>query len=219
MARKKILTSFVLGLIPLLAACSLFEEGKTAEPDAAANEVDYDALLRARERELEGERIRSNELLTRLNKAESELVLVRGAVARPPQGPPHRLEQPGIEVDQRGRETIVRVEGDLLFASGRHTLTTGGQGVINKVVSVIKQDYASGSIRVEGHCDSDPIRHSKNHCNTELAFKRAHTVMHHMVKNGVSEKRMTVVSHGEHHPRDPKNKSRNRRVEIIIVRN
>lgn len=70
---------------------------------------------------------------------------------------------------------------------------------------------------LEGHCDE----HGPNNYNMELGDKRARTIKHHLIKNGVPhEKIIMVVSYGEKRPADPKHTydawKKNRRVEFIL---
>lgn len=128
----------------------------------------------------------------------------------------------GVTMEDKGREAVVRIPADIAFPSGVSDLSTKGQGVLDTVSALIKKDYPGAKLRVEGHADTDPIAKSaaKNHCNWDLAFKRAHSVMHYLTsKGGIDAKSVTLASFGEYVPQDPANKARNRRVEIVIVKN
>lgn len=193
----------LLAALPLLSACSMFED----EPTPTTDDGD---LLQSRIDELE----RENASLTdRARLAEDRASRVPNT---PP--PPRAINDSRVEVEDTARETIVRVPADLFFRSGQHALTDGASQILDEIAALIKKGHSTGAIRIEGHADSDPIKKSGNHCNFELAYKRAHTVMHTLSEKGVPLERMEVVSHGEHKPQDPANKSKNRRVEIVIVK-
>ena len=193
--------TLLIAALPLLSACSLFEDDATATDDGD--------LLQTRIDELERE---NEQLSDRARRAEQ-------AARVPSTPPPPRAVQDGrIEVEDTPRETIVRVPADLFFRSGQHTLTDGASSILDEIATLIKKGHSTGKVRIEGHADADPIKKSGNHCNFELAYKRAHTVMHTLSEKGVSLERMQVVSHGEHKPQDPANKAKNRRVEIVIVK-
>lgn len=122
----------------------------------------------------------------------------------------------------RARDTItVRVPGDVLFASGQATLQTASKSTLQRVASVLKSEYASNQIRVEGHTDADPIRRSKWSSNYELGEARAGAVRDYLAQQGVGGARMQVVTHGPDKPvasnTSTAGKSRNRRVEIVVL--
>lgn len=212
------LTASLLSLLPVLAACAGNKDKSDPAPQAQAIAVPdrSDELTRENSR-LTGENAR---LRTQLTDAERELLKARRErmPAPPPPTTTNLKGHQDVEVEDRADRTIVRVPADLTFRSGQHSLTGDGQKVIEDIASLIKKSHPAGAIRVEGHADADPIKKSVNHCNTELAFKRAHTVMHALVEKGVPAARVAVASHGEHDPRDPNNKAKNRRVEIVILK-
>ena len=126
-----------------------------------------------------------------------------------------------VGIRRRGSDTIIDIPSDLFFSSGSSKLTSQSRKTMGHVVSFIKGESQGGMIRVEGHTDSDPIRRSKSryHCNWELSFERSHSVMHYLLESGGFDPGMIVCeSYGQHQPVDSKNKSRNRRVEIVVAR-
>ncbi len=125
-----------------------------------------------------------------------------------------------VDIRRRGNETVIDIPSDVFFASGSSTLTAGSDRTMGQIVDFIKRGHPSGLIRVEGHSDADPIRRTKSryHCNWELSFERAHAVMHYLVDKGrIDPQRVACEAYGEFHPQDPRNKSKNRRVEIVIA--
>lgn len=123
----------------------------------------------------------------------------------------------GVETEQRGGNIYVRIPGDVLFDSGKITLKTTAQKTLDQVAAVIKRDYPTKTIRVEGYTDTDPIRKSSWADNLELSLQRAAAVHRYLEKQGVSDKRMYAAGFGETHPRGTKAQSR--RVEIVVVMN
>ena len=133
---------------------------------------------------------------------------------------PEDLKETGVNMSRRGSDTVIEIPSDLFFASGSSTINGQGSHILDKVAQVLKKQHSSALIRVEGHTDSDPIRKTKNkyHCNFDLGFERAHQVAHYLVsKSGIDEKRIVCDSFGDHQPQDPRNKAKNRRVEIVIA--
>ena len=60
----------------------------------------------------------------------------------------------------------------------------------------------------------------KYHCNYELSFERAHAVVHYLVEKGhVDSHRFVCEAYADNQPQSPNDKSKNRRVEIVIGKN
>jgi flagellar motor protein MotB len=142
--------------------------------------------------------------------------------ARPPAA---ALDMPGdlkgkVDIRRRGSDTVIDVPSDVFFASGSATLNASGDRTMGQICDFIRKNHPNGLVRVEGHSDSDPIRRTKSryHCNWELSFERAHAVMHYLVDKGrLDPHRVVCEAYGEFHPQEPGNKSKNRRVEIVIA--
>jgi chemotaxis protein MotB len=114
---------------------------------------------------------------------------------------------------------VINLQSDLFFSSGSATLSAAGEKSMAQVAGYLKKGHPTGSIRIEGHSDADPVRRTKDkwHCNWELSFARAHAVMHHLVeKGGIDPKRIVCEAHAEHKPAVPGEKSKNRRVEVVV---
>ncbi len=123
----------------------------------------------------------------------------------------------GIET-VTGQGTItVRVPGDVLFSAGKSTLRSAAKKTLGKIASVIKKDYDSNVIRVEGYTDTDPIRKSKWADNLDLSLARSAAVHRYLQKKGVKAKQLQAVGFGQWHPRS--NKAKSRRVEIVVILN
>ncbi|MFG0248436.1 MAG: flagellar motor protein MotB [Phycisphaeraceae bacterium JB051] len=123
----------------------------------------------------------------------------------------------GVETEQGNGTITVRVPGDVLFSSGKVTLRSSAQSTLDKIASVIRRDYGSKTIRVEGYTDTDPIRKSKWQDNLDLSLARAASVHRYLQKKGITGRQLEAVGLGEWHPRSSKAKSR--RVEIVVVLN
>lgn len=112
----------------------------------------------------------------------------------------------------------VTLESDILFSSGKATLTPAGKGKLDKVAADLKAKYGGLPVRVYGFTDTDPIRKTKNlwSDNLDLSANRAMTVTRYLVGKGVSAKTVETVAMGEWHP--AKDKAKSRRVEIVVVK-
>lgn len=147
----------------------------------------------------------------------------RKAPPPPPSPAPSRspiVDPDGMDIRRRGNETVINLPSDVFFASGSATLNSAGEKSMGKIADYIRKNHPGGLIRVEGHSDSDPIRRTKAkfHCNWELSFQRAHAVMHYLVEKGqVDPHHLVCEAYGEFQPQNPGDKSKNRRVEIVIT--
>ncbi len=131
------------------------------------------------------------------------------------------MTRKGISLKKRNGDTVIDIPSDVFFASGQSTLSKDGEKILHDVGLLLKKEYAGKMLSVEGHADSDPIRSSKGkyHCNWELSFERAHSVGHFLIdKCGMDPKHMAITCYGEFQPQDAKNKSKNRRVELVVSR-
>ncbi len=122
----------------------------------------------------------------------------------------------GVEVDtSTAGEVTVRVPGDVLFASGQATLSSGAKKTLNDVAKALNASYAGRPVVVEGHTDSDPIRRSSWASNEALSEARAKAVADYLAQQGVSGSRLSTVGMGASQPRGS-DKAKNRRVEIVV---
>jgi chemotaxis protein MotB len=131
------------------------------------------------------------------------------------------LKSKGVSVRDRGNDTVIELPSDVFFASGSSKLTPAGEKALAEVSDMVRKSHKGSLVRVEGHADSDPIRRSKGkyHCNWELSFERAHAVVHYLIdKAGFDPKHLAADCFGDTQPQDPKNKAKNRRVEIVVSR-
>ena len=126
------------------------------------------------------------------------------------------------DVDIRGGDIVITLPNRVTFASGSSNLSSKGQGLLDRLVSVLRADYASNPISIEGHTDDDPIKKSKFKTNWRLSVERAMSVRDHLERNGqINADRFRVVGYGQHRPvatnGNQNGKQQNRRVEIVIL--
>jgi len=148
----------------------------------------------------------------------------RAQVPRPAGAANTPFDVPGdlkgkVDIRKRGTDTVINLPSDVFFASGSASINAAGEKAMGQIADYIRKNHAGGLLRVEGHSDNDPIRRTKSkyHCNWELSFERAHAVMHYLVEKGkLDPHRVVCEAYGEFHPVDPGNKSKNRRVEIVV---
>ena len=118
---------------------------------------------------------------------------------------------------------MIALSSDILFASGRATLSTAGAGRLSEIVTTIRSRYPGATVRVIGHTDSDPIVKSRKlwEDNLDLSANRAMAVTRELAKLGIPDKQIETVAMGSTQPVAPNDgtagKGKNRRVEIAVV--
>jgi len=131
------------------------------------------------------------------------------------------LTKGDLQVSMQDKGLVVTVLNKILFDSGQTSLKKTAVSTLDKVGAVLKKEAAAHVIYVEGHTDTDPIKHSGFKSNWELSTARATEVVHFFVdKTGVNPERLVALGYGEFHPiasnASVKGKAQNRRVEIVI---
>jgi chemotaxis protein MotB len=115
---------------------------------------------------------------------------------------------------------VVELATDVLFASGRATLSSTGKEAI-KEVGAILATLSDKRFQIEGHTDDVPIRTGQFPSNWELAADRSITVVKTLIDGGMPPGSVSAASYAEHRPigaNDSKEgKAANRRIEIVMV--
>lgn len=128
------------------------------------------------------------------------------------------FEGNGLTVEQRDGKVYVSLEAALLFASGSADVDESGREILMKLGDVIatQQDL---EIIVEGHTDTDKLSSASiPRNNWELSVIRATSVLEIIVgQPGVEPSILTASGRGEFHPVDPEDKSKNRRIEVVLA--
>jgi len=113
---------------------------------------------------------------------------------------------------------------DVLFSSGRATLTTAGKRALDGIASSIQSQYPGKNIRVYGHTDSDRIKKTKNlwSDNLDLSSNRAMAVTRYLIVKGITASLIESVGMGATRPiagnKTAADKKKNRRVEIVVIK-
>jgi chemotaxis protein MotB len=121
--------------------------------------------------------------------------------------------------DERG--IVIRVLDKAFFDEGKADLKEGAKSALDKIVPIIKN--VDNHIRIEGHTDNVPINTAEFKSNWELSVRRATEVVRYFIeKRGLPPERVSATGYAEHRPimqnTSPKNRSLNRRIEIIVVK-
>lgn len=106
------------------------------------------------------------------------------------------------------------VTNGILFDSGKATIKPQSMGIINKIVTILKEK-TDWKFEIIGHTDSD----GDNSSNLTLSKQRAEAVKQAIVANGISTDRLSTTGKGETEPLNTNStkeeKANNRRVEFI----
>ncbi len=182
----------------------IMEDGTTVEPTDFVSEALMDDQTTKQEEELEDFRKLQEKLEAFLKEYDLEAdVLVT-------------LETIGL---------VLRLQDNVLFDSGRSNLKSDALKLLQYMSTLLKEpEFLQKNIRIEGHTDSDPLRIGAIYeTNWELSVARAARVVRHLIENeGLNPERFTAAGYSMYHPialNDTiENKSKNRRVDIVILR-
>jgi chemotaxis protein MotB len=110
------------------------------------------------------------------------------------------------------------IESDILFPSGKASLTSSGKAKLDQAVRDLKQRYAGQKVRIYGFTDTDPIVKTKNlwNDNLDLSANRAMSVTRYLRERGIDPKQVETIAMGEFYPLSTKRQSR--RVEIVVIK-
>jgi len=116
----------------------------------------------------------------------------------------------------------ISITGTVLFADASATITPQAKDFIKVIAEKLKE--IPNDILIEGHTDNRPIRTAEFPSNWELSSARAINLVRYLIEeHGFDPKRLSSAAYGEYRPIVPndslENMAKNRRVEIIILKN
>lgn len=124
-----------------------------------------------------------------------------------------------IDLTSDSRGIVLFSRGDFFFPSGNAELLPDTKLFLNMVAEIIVT--VPNTVLVEGHTDDIPTHTAQFPSNWELSTARAAAVVKYFVEEKkIDPKRFIVSGYGEFKPRvpvTPENRSKNRRVEIVIM--
>jgi len=155
-----------------------------------------------------------------INKKDSIVTNLKQSVSKALTG----LDGQGLTILQRNGKVYISLEEDLLFASGKYEVNSGGIIALNKL-AVALSTQNSLQILVEGHTDSIPFSGKgiiKD--NWDLSVMRATSVVKVLLKNPKLEPlQLTAAGRAEFMPiasnKTSSGRDANRRIEMIISPN
>ena len=114
----------------------------------------------------------------------------------------------------------VRLRDRLLFPSALADLSPQAADPLARLAVVLND--MPNSVIVEGHTDDVRLAVSPYKSNWELSVARSYSVIERLAASGVPPARLIAAGYGEHRPLTPNvddaSRARNRRVEILILR-
>ena len=130
--------------------------------------------------------------------------------------------QSKLQTDVVRRGLVIRLLTDkVLFASGDAQLEPASTGLLTTIARLLVMEVRHPII-VEGHTDSRPIASSQFPTNWELSTSRAAQVVRFFIRQGVASPRLEAAGLAAQRPiasnSSELGRSRNRRVEIVLVR-
>jgi len=125
-----------------------------------------------------------------------------------------------LEVLTKSNVIVIRILDKGSFPSASDELRPGFYKALMKIKKALAE--VPGAITVAGHTDNIPISTHQFRSNWELSTARAVTVTQELLKDGwLNPKRFVVAGYGDSRPLiendTPVHRSRNRRVEIVIM--
>lgn len=126
-----------------------------------------------------------------------------------------------VSASKNEEGVILTIKDIMLFDSGSADIRTSSEELINKLKPLLTSK--GRDVRIEGHTDNVPLRAtSKYSDNWELSTARATRVASFIIDNNIMEPgRISVAGYSEYKPvaknDTPENKSKNRRVDIVLM--
>jgi chemotaxis protein MotB len=125
-----------------------------------------------------------------------------------------------ISISYNERGITVHMMEELLFSSGSAEIKSSSLVALDSLAKVLRG--LPNDIRVEGHTDNVPINVPAFPSNWHLSVARAVNVGYYLIQHhGLNPERVSVVGYSEYRPLvpndTPENRSRNRRVDIVIL--
>lgn len=177
---------------------------------------DLEIELKTKQNLLEEREKRVNELEEMIQRKDEAVKALKEKVGKALLG----FENKGLTVVEKNGKVYVSLEAKLLFNSGSTFVEPEGKKALIELAKVLEKE-TDLEIIVEGHTDTDKLSsasHPKS--NWELSVLRATSVVDIMISNSkVNPALLMAAGRSEFHPVDPKDKAKNRRIEVIISPN
>ena len=201
------------------AQSELFAKEDELNKLSASLDAKEDELKLAQE-ELDARSARVTELETIINKKDSIVTALKSSISKALIG----LEGEGLTVIQKNGKVYISLEEDLLFASGKYEVNSGGVSALSKLATALASQKDL-EILVEGHTDSIPLSgRGLVKDNWDLSVMRATNVVKVLLKTpSLDPLQLTAAGRAEFVPiatnKTKEGRSANRRIEMILSPN
>jgi len=142
-----------------------------------------------------------------------------------------KLTNLGLKVEVRRNRMVIRLPGDVLFASGKDELKDSGKKVLDAVAEVIRNDKTLSAryFQIAGHTDNKPLKGPPFNDNWGLSVMRAREVLVYLTSavntkgggGGLDANRLHAAGYGETDPiaqnTTDDGRQQNRRVELVLM--
>jgi chemotaxis protein MotB len=125
-----------------------------------------------------------------------------------------------IDIHLEARGLVISLRQAAFFASGKADLNPDTYLIVDKLAGLINS--LPNHVNLEGHTDAVPIRNSRFASNWELSAARSIAMLDRLASRGhVDRSRVSIAGYADTVPvasnEDEKGRSRNRRVDIVIL--
>lgn len=162
--------------------------------------------------ELQAKSVKMDSIQALVAKQQNELQTRRNLI--------EKLRNSDWTTEVREDQLVITLKNDLVFGSGKGTLSPKGKVTIASVASALQQVDEPINVWVVGHTDNQPYK-SDAKDNWDLSADRALAVVRGLIANKISPNVITASAKSEFDPRSPNTselgRQLNRRTEIIIV--
>jgi len=127
--------------------------------------------------------------------------------------------QDDVQLELQARGLVMNVVSGVLFDTASATLTKQGEALLGSLEPVFGS--FANKLVIEGHTDPRPISSSVFPSNWELSTTRATAVLRDLIKEGITDTRLSAAGYADTRPRASNateaGMARNRRVDIVIL--
>ncbi|MGO0881339.1 flagellar motor protein MotB [Clostridioides difficile] len=125
-----------------------------------------------------------------------------------------------VSLKAQDRGLVISLKDTILFDTGKAVIINDSRDKIIKIGKMLNE--MNSYIRVEGHTDNLSIKNSEFKSNWDLSVMRATNVVQLLIDSaGIAPNKLSAVGYGEFRPiadnSSPEGKSKNRRVDIVLV--
>jgi len=192
----------------------------------------YLAEAEALKKELDAERLSSNEKVSRLSEEliqwknqldeqRKKLADIENQALAMEASLKKEIEEGNLRVKRMKDRLIINIDDKVLFDSGSASLKPEVRHTLELIADILIR-FEKSKIVIEGHTDNVPIHTRRFRNNWQLSNERALSVLEYILeKSALDPRRFSAQGFGEFHPvaenDTPQNRQLNRRVDIIVL--